>query len=139
MGEVALLTSPARTRLVLSGDADMSLTRELSEAIAEALALGLPVDIDVRNVTFIDSAVLGALGSFARRLAAPPRLIQPPEVVTFVLEITRMGEVLEILDHDPGFPETPAVVPPADAAVSPVDALPPVDAAVSPVDADTAR
>ncbi|KAE8765465.1 STAS domain-containing protein [Georgenia thermotolerans] len=124
-GAVALLTSPSRTRLVLSGDADMTLTRELNEAIAEALELGLPVDIDVRNVTFIDSAVLGALGAFARRLTAPPRLIQPPEVVTFVLEITRMGEVLEILDHDPGFPAAPPAAP--------------VDAAVPPVDADTAR
>ena len=133
MGEVALLTSPMRTRLVLSGDADMSLTRELSEAIAEALELGLPVDIDVRNVTFIDSAVLGALGSFARRLDAPPRLIQPPEVVTFVLEITRMGEVLEILDHDPGFPDASAAVPSNDAA-------PARDtAAAPPVEADTAR
>ncbi len=119
-GAVALLTSPSRTRLVLSGEADMGISRELGEAIAEAVELARPVDIDVRNVTFMDSSVLGALGAFARQLAAPPRLIQPPEVVTFVLEITRMGEVLEILDHDPGFPGAPAAEP-------------------RPVDADSAR
>jgi anti-anti-sigma factor len=114
-GEVALLTSPSRTRLVLSGEADMGIAKELGEAIGEAVQLGLPVDIDVRNVTFMDSSVLGALGSFARQLTVPPRLIQPPEVVTFVLEITRMGEVLEILDHDPGFPDVAAPVTPVDA------------------------
>lgn len=103
-GSVAVLTSPTRTRLVLAGELDISHNRELREAVRSVLALDLPVDVDMRNLTFMDSSALAAFSRLAYRSSARPRLIQPPDVVVFLLEVTAMGDVVEVLDHDPGFP-----------------------------------
>lgn len=118
-GSVAVLTSPTRTRLVLAGELDISHNRELREAVRSVLALDLPVDVDMRNLTFMDSSALAAFSRLAYRSSARPRLIQPPDVVVFLLEVTAMGDVVEVLDHDPGFPggpETGDGTPAADAA-----------------------
>lgn len=106
-GSVAVLTSPTRTRLVLAGELDISHNRELREAVRSVLALDLPVDVDMRNLTFMDSSALAAFSRLAYRSSARPRLIQPPDVVVFLLEVTAMGDVVEVLDHDPGFPGGP--------------------------------
>jgi anti-anti-sigma factor len=105
-GSVAVLTSPSRTRLVLAGELDISHNRELREAVRSVLSLALPVDVDMRNLTFMDSSALAAFSRLAYRSTTRPRLIQPPDVVVFLLEVTAMGDVVEVLDHDPGFPES---------------------------------
>jgi len=105
IGQVTVRTSATRTRLVLSGEVDMSLADELSAAVEEVLVLGLPVDVDVREVTFLDSSGLSKLVHLAASSVTRPRLIQPPDFVTFLLEVTRLDEVMDVVESDPGFPD----------------------------------
>src|SRR5690625_7063420 len=87
-GTVAVLISPHRVRLVLAGEVDASTEAELSEAVTEVLGLGLPVDIDVRNVTFMDSSAISGIARLSVQLGHRPRLIAPPESVRFLLSVT---------------------------------------------------
>lgn len=105
IGSVTVRTSPTRSRLVLAGEVDMSLADELSAAVDTVLALGLPVDVDVRQVTFIDSSGLSKLVRLATSAVSHPRLIEPPDFMTFLLEVTRVHEVMDVVDKDPGFPD----------------------------------
>jgi anti-anti-sigma factor len=105
IGQVTVRTSATRTRLVLAGEVDMSLAGELSAAVDEVLVLGLPVDVDVREVTFLDSSGLSKLVHLAAGSATRPRLIEPPDFVTFLLEVTRLDEVMDVVRSDPGFPD----------------------------------
>jgi anti-anti-sigma factor len=98
------MVSRERTRLVLSGEVDVALGAELSEAVTEAERVGLPVEIDARHVTFMDSSGVSMLARLAHRTPGRLTLIQPPDVVRFLLEVTRIGEVVDVLDADPGFP-----------------------------------
>jgi anti-anti-sigma regulatory factor len=107
-GSVAVLTSPSGVRLVLSGPVDASLSDELTAATREAAQARLPVDVDTRTVTFMDSTVIAAIAHLAHRIPHRVRFIEPPELVQFLLEVTHIGEVVDVLDHDPGFPTDPA-------------------------------
>jgi anti-sigma B factor antagonist len=101
IGSVTVRTSATRTRLVLSGEVDMSLADELSAAVDDALAQKLPVDVDVRDVTFLDSSGLSKLVRLATSAVTRPRLIKPPDFVTFLLEVTRLDEVMDVVAEDP--------------------------------------
>ncbi|WP_418605264.1 STAS domain-containing protein [Georgenia sp. SUBG003] len=105
IGSVTVRTSPTRSRLVLSGEVDMSLAEELSAAVDNVLAVGLPVDVDVRDVTFLDSSGLSKIVRLATSSTTRTRLIEPPDFVLFLLEVTRMDEVLDVVENDPGFPD----------------------------------
>ncbi len=107
-GSVAVLTSPQRSRLVLAGEVDIATEPEMSEAVGELLSLGLPVDIDARNVTFMDSSAVSGLARLSTQLEHRPRLICPPETVLFLLKVTRVVDDVDILDTDPGFEPSPA-------------------------------
>lgn len=107
VGSVHVMTSPSRTRLVLSGEVDVSLSAELSEAVGEAERLGTPVEIDARHVSFMDSSGVALLARLANRTPGRLQIIQPPDVVRFLLEVTRIGEVVDVVDVDPGFPTDP--------------------------------
>jgi anti-anti-sigma factor len=105
------MVSRERTRLVLSGEVDATLGAELSEAVTDAERVGLPVEIDARHVTFMDSSGVSMLARLAHRTPGRLTLIQPPDVVRFLLEVTRIGEVVDVLDSDPGFPAESAPEP----------------------------
>ncbi|MFH5821282.1 STAS domain-containing protein [Georgenia sp. AZ-5] len=108
---MALLMTPTRGRLVLAGELDLSSKAELAAAVDEAIALDLPIDIDARNVRFMDSSAVASLVALAQRVVHPLRMIKPPDVVRFLLELTDLLEVVEILEEDPGLPPTaPATV-----------------------------
>lgn len=102
-GHVAVLTTAGRSRLVLSGEVDVSLEAELSEAVTEVLALGQPLDIDTRNVDFMDSSAVSVIARLSVQLGHRPRLIAPPESVRFLLSVTRVSEDVDIVEDDPGF------------------------------------
>ena len=84
-----------------------------TEAVSDAERAGLPVEIDARHVTFMDSSGVSMLARLAHRTPGRLTMIEPPDVVRFLLEVTRIGEVIDVLDTDPGFPEDPT---PTDAA-----------------------
>ena len=100
-GTASVMVAQGRTRLVLSGEIDVALSSELSEAVAEAEASRNPVEIDARHVTFMDSSGVAFLARLATRSPQPVRIVRVPENVRFLLEVTRIGELLEIDDPAP--------------------------------------
>jgi anti-sigma B factor antagonist len=103
-GTVALLTCASRSRLVLAGEIDVASKSELQPAVDEALALERPIDVDVRNVRFMDSFGIATLAGLARRSPYRLRIIEPPELVRFLLDVTDLASFVETLDADPGMP-----------------------------------
>ncbi|MDO8150351.1 STAS domain-containing protein [Isoptericola sp. b408] len=92
----------SRARVVLSGEIDADVSSELGEAISDAEASGLPVEIDAHHVTFMDSSGVAFLARLASRSPHTVRILRAPPTVRFLLEVTRIGELLEIVDDDPG-------------------------------------
>ncbi|ROR72570.1 STAS domain-containing protein [Bogoriella caseilytica] len=103
-GSVHLIVSAERTRMVLSGEIDVALTDELSEAVDDAERASLPVEVDARHVSFMDSSGISMLARLARRVPGRLAVIEPPEVVRFLLEVTKIADVVDIVEADPGFP-----------------------------------
>lgn len=106
-GSVSVLQTPTRTRLVLAGDVDISLNGTLNDAVELAVRLGRPVDVDTADVTFMDSAVVAMLARLAYRLPDRLRVLQPPDLVRFLLDVTQLGEIVDIVDADPTGPDEP--------------------------------
>ena len=84
-----------RVRIVLGGEVDASMEDALEQAVSEARASGTPVEIDVHSVTFMDSLALTVLARFAAAHDSAV-FIDPPDIVRFLLDVTRFGEVVEI-------------------------------------------
>ena len=84
--------------MVLSGEVDADLAADLAEATADAEAAGLPIDIDAQHVTFMDSSGIAFLARIASRGPRPVRILRAPETVRFLLEVTRIGELLELVE-----------------------------------------
>jgi anti-sigma B factor antagonist len=99
-GSVQVIVQAQRTRIVLSGEIDADLGPDLQEATSDAEATGLPIDIDTRHVTFMDSSGIAFLARIATRSGTRTRVIHPPETVRFLLEVTRIGELLEVVTED---------------------------------------
>ncbi len=114
-GSLSVLRAPSRTRLVLAGDVDITLNGTLNDAVELAVQLAQPVEVDARDVTFMDSAVVAMLARLAYRLPHRLQIIQPPDLVRFLLDVTQLGEIVDVLDEDPRFPTSPATphYPPA--------------------------
>lgn len=113
-GSVHTLLDQDRTRIVLSGEIDVSVNTELVEAITEAEAAGVPTEVDARQVTFIDSSGVALLARLASRTPNTLTVLDPPEVLTFLLDITRIGELVQVQHTAPSGPgpddEPPDVV-----------------------------
>lgn len=105
-GSVHTLLEDERTRVILSGEIDVAVTEELTEAVTEAESAGLPVDVDARHVTFMDSSGIALLARLATRTPGRLTLIQPPDVVLFLLDVTRIGDLVNVQDGVDGSPET---------------------------------
>src|SRR5699024_11324208 len=100
-GLVHILLDPDRTRLVLSGEIAVALTDELTEAVTDAETAGLPVQVDARHVTFMDSSGIALLARLANRTPGRLSLIKPPDVVRFLLGVTRIGARVDVIDSEP--------------------------------------
>ncbi|WP_298459066.1 STAS domain-containing protein [uncultured Cellulomonas sp.] len=106
-GSVHVIVGAERTRIVLSGEVDADLGSDLQEATAEAEAAGLPIEVDAHHVTFMDSSGVAFLARLSTRSPSRVRLIRVPPTVRFLLEVTRIGELLDVVDGDPGFDPAP--------------------------------
>ncbi len=102
-GSVHVILGSERTRIVLSGEVDADLGADLQEATAEAERAGLPIEVDAHHVTFMDSSGVAFLARLSTRSSSRVRLIRVPPTVRFLLEVTRIGELLDVVDGDPGF------------------------------------
>ncbi|GAA4415249.1 hypothetical protein GCM10023169_01390 [Georgenia halophila] len=105
-GSVSVLTSGSRVRVVLSGPIDAAMKAELAEAFRGAERHQVPIEVDTRTVSFMDSTAVAQIAHTANRLPGRLVFIQPPEVVRFLLDLTHVDEMVDVLNHDPGFPES---------------------------------
>ncbi|WP_193311358.1 STAS domain-containing protein [Georgenia satyanarayanai] len=103
-GSAAVLASPTRVRIVLAGELDLAIRSDIEEACRDARRYRLPVDLDVRNVTFMDSSIVVLIFSLAA--SSPLRVIGSTELVQFLFDVTGLAARVEMLEEDPGFPST---------------------------------
>lgn len=96
-GTVEVNASPQRVRLILSGELDVLIKTDLLDAVHEAVAHDAPVEVDVRDVKFMDSSALAALSRLIQASNHRPTFINPPPVVRFLLDVTRIGELVDIV------------------------------------------
>lgn len=101
-GTAAVLSSPTRVRVVLAGELDLAVRSDIEEACRDARGYRLPIDLDVRNVTFMDSSIVVLI--YALAASSPLRVIAPTELVQFLFDVTGLATQVEMLDEDPGFP-----------------------------------
>lgn len=101
-----VLLGGARTRVVLTGEIDAELGPDLLEAATEAEDAGRPIEVDAQHVSFMDSTGVAFLARLASRASDPLLLIRPPAVVRFLVEVTSIGDLVLIVDVDPGFDES---------------------------------
>lgn len=101
-GTVHVIVGSERTRIVLSGDIDADVAPDLQEATAEAERARLPIEVDCHHVTFMDSSGVAFLARLSTRSPSRIRLLRVPPTVQFLLEVTRIGELLDLVDDDPG-------------------------------------
>lgn len=105
-GSVHVLFGAHKTRIVLEGEIDADLGPELIDAAGEADKAQLPIDVETSNVTFMDSSGVAFLARLAARSSQPVTVVSPPEVVEFLLNLTKIGDMLEITHEDPGVDAT---------------------------------
>lgn len=108
---VHVIVERGRTVVVLSGEVDADLAADLADATADAEAAGQPIDIDAQHVTFIDSSGIAFLARIATRVQQPVRVLHAPDSVRFLLEVTRIRELLEVVDDADDAPDPAAALP----------------------------
>lgn len=99
-GAVQVIVGADATRIVLSGEVDADLGPELQEATEEAEQVGLPIEVDAHHVTFMDSSGVAFLARLSIRSQHRVRLLRVPPTVRFLLEVTRIGELLDVVEDD---------------------------------------
>lgn len=100
-GSVHVILSPDRTTIVLSGEVDADLGPELTQATSDAEHAGVPIEVDTHHVTFMDSSGVAFLAQLAKHTPHRVRLLHVPPTVRFLLEVTRIGELLDVVDDAP--------------------------------------
>lgn len=96
-GSVHVLFEPGTTRVVLTGEIDAELGPDLHQAADDALSTARPIEVDSRLVTFMDSAGVAFLARLASRATDRVVLVDPPDVVGFLIETTRISSLLAVV------------------------------------------
>lgn len=103
LGSVHVLFGAEKTRVVLSGEIDVVMVPELLEAAQAVRDAGLPtVEVDAQHVTFMDSTGLAFFARLAAQGPSRPVVLRPSPPVRFLLDLTWMGELVDVVDDDPG-------------------------------------
>jgi anti-sigma B factor antagonist len=101
VGSVSLQVSEVTTRLVFRGEVDIAMNRHLTSVVEELLELGAPLEVHTGEVTYMDSAAIASLALLATGLPNRVRVIDPPALVRFLLEVTQLNELVDIVDTRP--------------------------------------
>lgn len=102
--DVRMLTSSSRITVVVSGEIDAAIAPGLSGCLTDVLSRpGVDVvELDLRQVTFLDSAGLATLAGAHRSAAASGRMlglrVAGARAVVRPLQITGLWRVLTVLD-----------------------------------------
>lgn len=114
-GSVHVIVDDIHARVVLSGEIDADLSADLQQATEDVREAGLPVDVDVHHVTFMDSSGVAFLARLTSVTPGRVRLHNTPPTVKFLLEVTSIGTMLDIVeDEGEGGPGAPRTTEPAD-------------------------
>lgn len=89
-------------RVVLSGEIDADLAADLNQATQDVQESMLAVEVDVHHVTFMDSTGVAFLARLTAVTNEPVRIFNTPPTVRFILEVTSIGNLLEIVEDDAG-------------------------------------
>ena len=88
--------------ITLRGEIDAALEPTLLDTLraVEATPPGDPADlrVDAREVSFIDSTGIKFLALLTQRSGRPVLLVQPSSHVRFVLDVTRISELVTVVD-----------------------------------------
>jgi anti-sigma B factor antagonist len=106
-GAVQVLVGEDAVRIVLSGDVDSDLAGDLTEAADEAERSGLPIEVDAHHVTFMDSSGVAFLARLPIRSEHRVRLLRVPPTLRFLLEVTRVGDLVDVAEDDEATPFHP--------------------------------
>lgn len=96
-GTVHVFLSRATTRVVLAGEIDDSMRDELQDAINEAAAAQLPVEVDVHHVTFIGSVGVAFIARMSARTGHRVRLLRATPTMEFLFDVTDLRAVVDIV------------------------------------------
>lgn len=97
-GAVHVIVGETHARILLSGEVDADIVADLHQATLDVQEAGLPVEIDAHHVTFMDSTGVAFLARLTAISATPVRMLRTPPTVRFLLEVTSIGDLLEIDD-----------------------------------------
>jgi anti-anti-sigma factor len=103
-------TKPGVVRLLVRGELDLAAKRPFTEALACAVRLRRPVEVDLVKVDFIDGSGLSMLMEARRRALSAGRLLTIVEVsrcVRRLIEITNTTDSLPPLPSRPDGREAP--------------------------------
>src|SRR3954454_20087543 len=112
---VALVPAPDQVVVRLTGDADLSTVPLLSDALAQAAALGTPhVVVDVAAARFWDSSALRALATISAELIGAGRGCRVVGAGPATRRLIRAADLSALLELDDPIPDrTPAEPPPS--------------------------
>ena len=57
-----------------------------------------PIEIDTLAVSFVDSTVIAVFAALAHRQPGRLRFINPSESVRFLLDLTQLAQIIEVID-----------------------------------------
>ena len=101
-GAVTVRHESERVVVVLDGELDISLREQMTAAHEAAVTARKPIDIEARTLTFADSSAMAFLAMLVARSGQPVRILDAQVAVRAVLDLLDMGEILEIVDTQPG-------------------------------------
>lgn len=100
-GSVHVIVGTTHARVVLSGEIDADLAADLNQATLDVQESKLAVEIDAHHVTFMDSTGVAFLARLTAVAEGPVRIFNTPPTVRFLLEVTSIGNMLEIVEGSP--------------------------------------
>ena len=103
-GSVHVITGIDHVRVILAGEVDAELAGDLQDATTAVERSGLPVEVDAHHVTFMDSSGVAFLARLTTRSPYRVRLLNVPPTVRFLLEVTRIGELLDVVEDESATP-----------------------------------
>lgn len=98
-GSVHVLLDGSVVVVELSGEVDAELGDDLLEVAADVEHVGLPVVVRAGGVTFMDSTGVAFLARLASRSPQRLLLVDPPELVRFLVSVTAIAPLVDVVDE----------------------------------------
>jgi anti-anti-sigma factor len=89
-----------RPRVVAHGEIDLATGDQFAEALDAAMATGSSIELDLRNVTFMDSTGIAVLLAARRRLGETPEaivLVDPHPAVHRIFQLSGIEQLFATL------------------------------------------